>query len=887
MPPSENNNPLILTANNRLARWLMLEYDELQKQKTVWQTSQIFPLSAWLKQVWLETWPEKYLLSKIQSESLWEKIISTHPNSTKLSLLHRRAAASQAYQAYTLVKEYKLPTLKSDYQETLETVSFYQWMDRYEKQLLQWKAIDTVELMDQVSDRINSEGIKLRQSITLKGFTKKTPQLQRLLDAMERRGTKILLDLPDRLDFSNEETSIQKSTHTSVQKYDDKSQEAITCARWIRKLNQPGKRFGIIVPELENYRSLLQRELAAELCPASIFPDSKNELPFNVSQGSPLSQTTPINLIFQILETQTCNVPAGVFYSIIRSSVFHSDKSKALELEKTLRKQRLVAIDITKLGNQFNFEKSSELYKFLLAWGKWVLEDQLNLPSQWSQIIYMLLKEMNWPAKNEEKISQRENQIFESWKNCLDQLASLNHITGKILRLAAVNKLFSITQKFLFPEKNRDHLIQVVQLSECIGMHFDHTWVMGCHSDSLPSSPEPNSLIPSDFRKKFQLPRSNAKWELENCERHLTAILDYSDDIVFSYPSQERDNVQEPSPLLKFFPNEKSFVLASARYKDQICNVTRPEFYEEASVMPLSDNEKFRFKIGKNSGGANLLKYQADCPFRAFARYRLHAQTVEIPETDFDPLVRGNLIHLILKLFWEKTQTRAQLENLFQSNQLEMEVQKCVEEAANKISQFLPQQPQFLEMEKTRNIFLVLEWLINIELIRDDFTVLKSEKSETAKINDLTLNLTIDRIDETRNKKFVLIDYKTGEAKPKDWLKERMVSPQLPLYSTLISPSAVAFGQIRKGQMGLKGVKDSSIIFPGFKATPYSKETEGSEWDNLLELWKNKIELLANEFLSGRAAIEPNLKQETCKNCDLDSLCRIRERDFESEEEEW
>ena len=880
------NNPLVLTASNRLARWLMLDYDDQQKQKKVWETSQILPLSAWLKQVWLDTWPEKHLFSKLQSESLWEKIINSNSNSTKLSLLHRKAAATEAYQAYRLVLEYGLPTFKSDYQETLETISFYNWMQIYQNQLLKWNALDNVELIDQVSELIDAERIELPHTITLEGFAIKPPQLQRLLDAMERKGVTTKIDFPNRLYFSDKTSLANESTHTSVQKFDDKIQEAITCARWIRKFSQPGKRFGIIVPELENYRSLLQREFAAELSPASIFPDNKSELPFNVSQGSPLNQTTPINLIFQILETPACNIPAEIFYSIIRTSIFHSDKSSALKMEQTLRNKRLVTINLYKLEDQYNFKNSSELHKFVDTWKNWVQIKQFDLPSHWSTKIYLLLQEINWPEKNEEKITQKENQVFESWKNCLDQLASLDHIEGKIHRLTAVNKLFSIAQNFLFPEKNRDHLIQVIQLSECPGMKFDHTWVMGCHSEGLPPSPEPNSLIPSKFRKKFNLPRSNAKWELNNSEQHLAAILNSSKDIVFSYPSQEKDNAQEPSPLIKYFPHKKSFVLPSARFKDQICNATKPEPFEETPTLPLTANEKNRFKQGKKTGGASLLKNQSDCPFRAFVRYRLHAQKSEIPDTDFDPLVRGNLIHLILELFWKKTQTREHLEKLYQSNQLELEVEKCVEEATNVICRSLQDQPEFLKMEKTRNQNLALEWLINFDLTRNDFTVLKPEKSATAKINGLTLNLKIDRVDEISDKKYVLIDYKSGEAKPGDWLKERIIAPQLPLYSTLTSPSVVAFGKIKKGQIEFKGVKDSSIDFSGFKITNYTKETKVSEWNDLLALWKNKIDLLANEFLSGRAVIEPTLNQETCKNCDLSSLCRIRECDFENDEEE-
>ena len=62
--------------------------------------------------------------------------------------------------------------------------------------------------------------------------------------------------------------------------------------------------------------------------------------------------------------------------------------------------------------------------------------------------------------------------------------------------------------------------------------------------------------------------------------------------------------------------------------------------------------------MGLGKGGANLLKYQADCPFQAFARIRLHALNREIPDTDFDSLLRGQLIHRILEIFWKKVHTR-------------------------------------------------------------------------------------------------------------------------------------------------------------------------------------------------------------------------------------
>ena len=125
------------------------------------------------------------------------------------------------------------------------------------------------------------------------------------------------------------------------------------------------------------------------------------------------------------------------------------------------------------------------------------------MPSKWAESITEILKNMNWPGE-EKKLTEKENHIFESWKKCLDQLTSLNSILNRIQRIEAVEYLISITEKCFFPEKSKDHLIQVIKLSESRGMKFDHTWVVGCHFESLPPSPEPNTLIPLEYRKKHQ-----------------------------------------------------------------------------------------------------------------------------------------------------------------------------------------------------------------------------------------------------------------------------------------------------------------------------------------------------------------------------------------------
>ena len=403
------NNPLVLTAHSRLASWLLLDQNKQQKQKKVWETPNILSLSSWLKKVWLETWPEKYLLSKIQSENLWKKIIQDDLYIKGLSLLHNEAAADQAVKAYALINEYRIPIEKKIFNETVETLSFFKWFEDFDKQLLQWKAIDESNLMDSVSKSIDENKINLPSTIIFKGFKNKTPQLQYLLDSLERKNVKTHLDLPDAT--NNKVKNIYENTNISVQKYDDKNKEVTTCARWIRKNYQPGKRFGIIAPDLKNYRSLLQRELAAELCPESIYPEKKMELPFNISLGSPLSEIAPVNLILQVLRTPTPEIPAGNFYSIIKSPVFHLEKIMSLEIETKLRKQRKYSININEFPLGLYKEKAPQIFNLITAWKNWISKENSFLPSKWAQSITEILKNMNWPGEEEKLTEKRKSYI--------------------------------------------------------------------------------------------------------------------------------------------------------------------------------------------------------------------------------------------------------------------------------------------------------------------------------------------------------------------------------------------------------------------------------------------------------------------------------------------
>ena len=110
----------------------------------------------------------------------------------------------------------------------------------------------------------------------------------------------------------------------------------------------------------------------------------------------------------------------------------------------------------------------------------------------------------------------------------------------------------------------------------------------------------------------------------------------------------------------------------------------------------------------------------------------------------------------------------------------------------------------------------------------------------------------MDRVDEVDGGE-VLIDYKTGDASPNDWLTERPDAPQLPLYAILSEAErlqGVAFGLVRAGEgRALKGYAAREGILPG----KLTKMKEAATLEAQVERWREVLVGLAEEFYAGEA----------------------------------
>ena len=102
----------------------------------------------------------------------------------------------------------------------------------------------------------------------------------------------------------------------------------------------------------------------------------------------------------------------------------------------------------------------------------------------------------------------------------------------------------------------------------------------------------------------------------------------------------------------------------------------------------------------------------------------------------------------------------------------------------------------------------------------------------------------------------------------------------MPLYSLAVDReiAGLAFAQFRAGSMAFKGVVEDEDLMGKVPAWYKLRQTRtAGSWDKVLLDWRATMETLAGAFCKGEAAVDPKHLPQTCRYCDLGSLCRIDE----------
>jgi ATP-dependent helicase/DNAse subunit B len=299
----------------------------------------------------------------------------------------------------------------------------------------------------------------------------------------------------------------------------------------------------------------------------------------------------------------------------------------------------------------------------------------------------------------------------------------------------------------------------------------------------------------------------------------------------------------------------------------------------------MEDQSRVPFPHGEIAGGSRVLTAQSQCAFKAFANARLGAQDWEPAEAALTAAQRGQLLHSVLHSMWGGPPagigSHAELVAIADLRGFaEEHVRRVVnDEMPAGARQQMPR--RYLELEETRLIDLVTEWL-KYEITRMPFTVEKTEADESSNIASLALRLRLDRIDRLIDESLLIVDYKTGDVKPSLWDLPRPDDVQLPLYAGFAldqeeALGGLVFAKVRTGEMEITGrVRDArSTLFKGLNGN--RSLVKNPLTDEQLEDWREYIGRLAKAFVAGEADVDPREYPRTCDRCGLQSLCRIQE----------
>lgn len=896
------NGATLVTVNRRLARTLHVAYARQQQLsgKRVWQRPVILTLNSWLRRCVATMGEDGRVLDNAQADVLWQQVIRDDVQQSAMSLMHIQASAKLAFQAHQLLCAAGAVSNSSGYPNfpeyylSAEHRAFLRWQAAYVQLCTQHDWIDSATLVQCVMDAFVAGKIPPPQRLILIGFDQLNPVQTNLLRQLEQCGTTV--------DLVQQSTTV--AADLSCVPCADEHSEIVAAARWAREcLERQVEKIAVVVPNLEQLHGEIERIFRHELAQTH-HPELVPVTTFNVSLGQPLAREGMITTALTLLAVGD-DIDFDTISYLLRSPWLGgavSETGARAHFESWLRRHNVSSITLSDFIELCRKRGTGcrMLYQLFVCVRDAVGSRGEKTLGQWAEHFEALLSQSGWPG--ERVLSSHDYQIVTAWQEkLLPQLASLGVVSGRVNRSSALSLLNKLANEQLFQPQAQDDRLQVIGLLESAGLHFDALWVMGLTDYVLPAAVQYNPFLPVALQRYYQMPHCSIEHENTFAQLTLQRLLGASPRVVLSFPCADRDRQLSPSPFLRPFliPSSDTcppFQAAATRYlrhgDGDTGHGTALEYFRDEIGAPLitecdgSADDKNTETVAV-SGGTNVLREQALCPFRAYIHCRLKVRALETIQPGVDNRVRGAVLHKILEQFWMQVGSHHELCAISDDMLYPLVRSICTQ----MLQQVLYGQAlELLPLEVERLTRLVVDWLQNYEKTRPPFKVMELEQARVVQLAALRFNVVPDRVDCLASGGRVVLDYKTGLVHGSDLVGERLLEPQLPIYALNASESAdsedadvvaVAFAQIRAGECAFKGVAVDDELLTGVKSVAKSGavKREIFSWSDLLDAWQQQLEQAAHDFTVAQAQVNP-ANALACTFCDLQRLCRIESADM-------
>ncbi|GGG83350.1 PD-(D/E)XK nuclease family protein [Edaphobacter dinghuensis] len=875
----------VVTGNQRAARTLRVGFDRHHRALGLdsWQPPAIMAWDAWTASLWHEMLigghTSKLLLNRTQEHAVWQKILEADAELRSLRTV--ASLAEMAMQAWSLLCSYGGQSQLRGTAGSSDTRAFQRWALKFEQQCRADGLLARAQLESALEAAVSAGHLRdaTTAEIVLVGFDLMTPAQTGLMEELRGTGVKIE-EMP---------ITIAAERQLSVIAIDEHEELRVT-ARGVRKLleQQPQARIAVIVPDLEKQRAEIDRVFREILAPElEDITANANSGPFEFSVGMMLANTTMAATALDILKWCTEALPLERVSRLLLSpylaplSTEYEARAEfdAFELRRAKRLRPEISLEwlVTAIEGSRRRSRLNDLHnklRTLLVVSKRLGKNTQRSHAEWAEAMRELLAAAAWGAgRGEDSV---EFQTRRKWESVLDELSTLDFDGQRVSFLQALDALARIAQQTMFAPESREAPVQIMGPLEAAGSTFDAIWFMRSGDLAWPLPRSANPLLPWSLQRDLGMPGTDTQQDANQSRRITERIAESAATVVFSYAKEAAEGRQRLSSAMHGLSLEPIAIgdIAAAEAEPALVEIEKVE--DRSGLPPLPEQVIH--------GGAEILRLQAACGFRAFAERRLWSTEPNTTEMGLDAAERGTIVHLVLENFWNEVKTQSSLKAM-RTPEREALLQQCIAAALEKSEQLseTPWDAAYLDMQRERLLNLLGPWL-ELESARPPFKVKLSEKElRDVRIGPLHLSVRVDRVDIGESGD-IIIDYKTGVAKPSDWLTDRPDAPQLPLYAVLSDATpleAVAFGQVRAGKdMGLQGFATSEAS--GIRIP----RQHPADLEEQVQQWRQVLTSLAENFYNGDIRVKPKDFPSTCTYCAQRLLCRIDPASFEQDDDE-
>jgi ATP-dependent helicase/nuclease subunit B len=859
----------VVTASDRAARALLAAFHRARQAEglTAWPTPKILDWNRFIREAWDERSTDaRLLLNSTQEQALWMDIAGQNRSLATLLEASRHRLAKLAMEAHELLCSHAPQFLhlsaRAGWQQ--DAAAFSSWLAAFDESCHSNTLLSPSRLPLELIPLLESETAK-RPPLLLAGFDRILPVQRKLFDAWgEWRET------------AKNASAAKVHFHAAV----DAQTELAACAIWCKRqlAVTPKARLLVVVQAASARRGEIERAFLEHTGPV-----------FEFSLGIPLGQVALARAALLLLRWLNGPLDEQELDWLLSTGHIAADAKESAALVsylRTLRRRNLERPQWT-LKAFLSPHCATELLP--APWVERILTAQrcllefthhMQSPLSWAELIPQLLDKLHFASAR--PLESTEYQALHRWQLALESCGSLGFDGRRIGWKDFLSELSRNLDETLFAPESHDAPIQIAGPAESAGLSANAIWFLGTDEGNWPASGMTHPLLPIEIQREAGMPHATPQLDWDLAATITKRLLATAPEVHFSYARQDESAEARPSRLIAQLAG--------------VAEELTPELTAPSAPKPLTeefqDSSRIPFPPGKVAGGAKVLTAQSQCPFQAFATARLAAQDWKPAEAGLTPMQRGNLLHAVLQSIWagapDGIRTHAELVEM---RDRQVFVAKHVERV---FAQELPfhlreRMPRrYLQLEEERLIELVTKWL-EYESARVTFEVIETEVKRTVHLDGLTFDLRLDRLDRCNDGTLLVIDYKSGDVSPNDWNPPRPKDVQLPLYAGFALETdeelgGLVFAKVRPGELTFAGrVGDAAhTLFAGVKTGPLARTPLTGE--QLLD-WKDCIEQLAKDFLSGKAEVDPREAPKTCERCGLQVLCRIQEHQPQLEDD--